>query len=118
MAQQQRFGSSTGGASRPGQQGGRDGGFQRGGQGGNNPNQRNNNRRDPNKKKLDPLKLRQITYLDYRDVRILERFLNDRGKILPNRITGVTAKAQRRLEESIKHARHLALLPFVAEGLK
>jgi small subunit ribosomal protein S18 len=113
--QQQRFGNSTGGPNRPGQ-GGRDGGFQRGGQG-NNPNQRNN-RRDPAKKKVDPLKLRGITYLDYRDVRILERFLNDRGKILPNRITGVTAKAQRRLEESVKHARHLALLPFVAEGLK
>ena len=112
MAQQPRFGSNTGGPNRPGQ-GGRDGG--RGGQG--NPNQRNN-RRDPAKKKLDPLKLRSITYLDYRDIRILERFLNDRGKILPNRITGVTAKAQRRLEESIKHARHLALLPFVAEGLK
>ncbi len=108
---QQRFTGGPGGGNRPGQAGGRDG--QRGG----NPNQRNN-RRDPNKKKVDPLKLRGITYFDYRDVRILERFLNDRGKILPNRITAVTAKAQRRLEESIKHARHLALLPFVAEGLK
>ena len=109
---QQRFNTSGSTGGRPGQ-GGRDGGYQRGGQG----NQRNN-RRDPTKKKVDPLKLRGITYLDYRDIRILERFLNDRGKILPNRITGVTAKAQRRLEESIKHARHLALLPFVAEGLK
>jgi small subunit ribosomal protein S18 len=44
--------------------------------------------------------------------------LNDRGKLLPNRITGVSAKAQRRLESAVKHARHLALLPFVAEGLK
>ena len=68
--------------------------------------------------KPDPLKVRDITYLDYRDIRILERFLNDRGKLLPNRITGVTAKAQRRLEEAVKHARHLALLPFVAEGMK
>jgi small subunit ribosomal protein S18 len=105
MAQQRSF-SNTGG--RPGQ-GGRDAK--------GNPNQRGN-RRDPLKKKVDPLKLRGITYLDYRDIRILERFLNDRGKILPNRITGVTAKAQRRLEESVKHARHLALLPFVAEGMK
>ena len=99
---------------RPGQQGGR--GDQRGGPGQFGRNQQQ--RRDPLKKKADPLKMREITYLDYRDIRILERFLNDRGKILPNRITGVTAKAQRRLEESVKHARLLALLPFVAEGLK
>lgn len=109
MAMQQRFGSQSG---RPGQ-GGRD---QRGGAGGFGG--RNNNRRDPLKKKQDPLKSRDITYLDYRDIRILERFLNDRGKLLPNRITGVTAKAQRKLEAAVKHARHLALLPFVAEGMK
>ena len=77
-----------------------------------------NNKRDPNKKKVDPLKLRAITYVDYRDIRILERFINDRGKILPNRITGVSAKGQRTIERSIKHARHLALLPFVAAGMK
>lgn len=104
MAQQR---SNSGG--RPGQ----------GGQGlrpGQMGNQRN--RRDPAKKKVDPLKLRGITYVDYRDVRVLERFLNDRGKILPNRITGVSAKGQRSLESAVKHARHLALLPFVAEGMK
>jgi small subunit ribosomal protein S18 len=79
-------------------------------------NQRN--KRDLNKKKVDPLKLRSITYLDYRDIRILERFLNDRGKILPNRITGLSAANQRLVENAIKQARHLALLPFVAQGLK
>jgi small subunit ribosomal protein S18 len=96
---------------------GRDGQNQRPGQAGQyGANQRP--KRDPNKKKVDPLKLRNITYVDYRDIRILERFLNDRGKILPNRITGVSAKYQRKIENSIKHARHLALLPFVAGGLK
>lgn len=90
-------------------QGGRPGQGGRGQQG---------NKRDPNKKKVDPLKLRAITYVDYRDIRILERFINDRGKILPNRITGVSAKGQRTIERSIKHARHLALLPFVAAGMK
>ena len=79
---------------------------------------RNQNQREPIKDKPDPLKLRDITYLDYRDIRILERFLNDRGKLLPNRITGVSAKGQRTLETAVKHARHLALLPFVAEGMK
>jgi small subunit ribosomal protein S18 len=93
----------------------RDAANQRPGQYGAN-NQRP--KRDPNKKKVDPLKLRNITYVDYRDIRILERFLNDRGKILPNRITGVSTKYQRKIESSIKHARHLALLPFVAGGLK
>ncbi len=83
------------------------------GRGGNN-----NNKRDPNKKKVDPLKLRGIRYVDYRDIRILERFINDRGKILPNRITGVSSKYQRDIERSIKQARHLALLPFVAAGMK
>jgi small subunit ribosomal protein S18 len=105
--------SNTQQGGRPGQQGGRD---QRGGPGQFGRNQQQ--RRDPLKKKADPLKTRDITYLDYRDIRILERFLNDRGKLLPNRITGVTAKAQRKLESAVKHARHLALLPFVAEGLK
>jgi len=96
---------------------GRDGQNQRPGQQGQyGANQRP--KRDPNKKKVDPLKLRNITYVDYRDIRILERFLNDRGKILPNRITGVSTKYQRKIENSIKHARHLALLPFVAGGLK
>ena len=92
---------SSRGTGRPGQAGGR-----------------NNQKRDPNKKKVDPLKLRGINYVDYRDYRILERFINDRGKILPNRITGVSAKYQREIERSIKHARHLALLPFVALGMK
>ncbi|HEY3876914.1 MAG TPA: 30S ribosomal protein S18 [Candidatus Kapabacteria bacterium] len=89
-------------------------------QGGNNQQGygRNQNQREPIKNKPDPLKLRDITYLDYRDIRILERFLNDRGKLLPNRITGVSAKGQRTLETAVKHARHLALLPFVAEGMK
>lgn len=111
---QQKFGS---GPQSGGRQGGRPGpggrgGDQRGG------NQYGRQRRDPLRKKMDPLKMREITYLDYRDIRILERFLNDRGKLLPNRITGVTAKGQRVLETAVKHARHLALLPFVAEGMK
>ncbi len=116
MAQQRT--NTSGGSGRPGQQGGsRDGrgGQQQYGRGGS---QQPNNRRDLSKKKADPFKVRDITYLDYRDIRILERFLNDRGKLLPNRITGVTAKAQRNLETAVKHARHLALLPFVAEGMK
>ena len=53
--------------------------------------------------------------IDYKDVALLKRFLSPRGKILPSRITGVSAKYQRRLAVAIKRARHLALLPFVAQ---
>ena len=94
-------------------QGGRD--ARGGNQYGRNAQQQ---KRDVIKKKPDPLKIREITYLDYRDTRLLERFLNDRGKLLPNRITGVSASGQRKVEQAVKHARHLALLPFVAEGMK
>jgi small subunit ribosomal protein S18 len=94
-------------------------GNQRDGRGGGQYGRNNDKqRRDPKMKKPDPLKIREITYLDYRDTRLLERFLNDRGKLLPNRITAVSAKGQRKVETAVKHARHLALLPFVAEGMK
>lgn len=51
--------------------------------------------------------------IDYKDVDLLRRFITERGKILPRRITGLTAKQQRELTTSIKRARVLALLPFI-----
>ncbi|MBK4730400.1 30S ribosomal protein S18 [Oxynema sp. CENA135] len=51
--------------------------------------------------------------IDYKDVELLRKFITERGKILPRRITGLTAKQQRDLTKSIKRARILALLPFV-----
>ncbi|QDH13105.1 30S ribosomal protein S18 [Formicincola oecophyllae] len=51
--------------------------------------------------------------IDYKDVRLLSRFLSERGKIVPSRITAVSAKKQRELAIAIKRARLLALLPFV-----
>jgi len=53
--------------------------------------------------------------IDYKDVDVLRRFVTERGKILPRRITGSCAKHQRALAVSIKRARSLALLPFVAK---
>jgi small subunit ribosomal protein S18 len=50
---------------------------------------------------------------DYKDVKRLQRFLSDRGKILPRRRTGTCARHQRSLTTAIKRARHMALLPFV-----
>ncbi len=51
--------------------------------------------------------------IDYKDVRLLSRFLSERGKIVPSRITAVSAKKQRELANAIKRARFLALLPYV-----
>ncbi|MFQ3615995.1 MAG: 30S ribosomal protein S18 [Cyanobacteriota bacterium] len=51
--------------------------------------------------------------IDYKDVELLRKFITERGKILPRRITGLTAKQQRDLTQAIKRARLLALLPFV-----
>ena len=51
--------------------------------------------------------------IDYKDVRLLSRFLSERGKIVPSRITAVSAKKQRELANAIKRARFLALLPYI-----
>lgn len=59
-----------------------------------------------------------VEYIDYKDVETLKRYLNDQGKLLPRRLTGVSAKFQRQLTTAIKRARHVALLPFVADNVK
>jgi small subunit ribosomal protein S18 len=70
-------------------------------------------------KRRDPFKERGIdTYVDFRDTKLLTRFLNEQGKLLPARITGATAKMQRKLTRAVKRARHLAFIPFVSEGSK
>ncbi|MBC7517257.1 MAG: 30S ribosomal protein S18 [Alkalinema sp. FL-bin-369] len=51
--------------------------------------------------------------IDYKDVELLRKFITERGKILPRRITGLTARQQRDLTVAIKRARILSLLPFV-----
>ncbi len=53
--------------------------------------------------------------IDYKDVRLLSRFISERGKIVPARITSVSAKKQRKLAQAIKRARTLALLPFIQD---
>jgi small subunit ribosomal protein S18 len=55
----------------------------------------------------------RITVIDYKDANLLKRFLSDRGKILPRRITGVSAFYQRKLTVAIKRARAAGLLPYV-----
>lgn len=53
--------------------------------------------------------------IDYKDVRTLQRYISERGKIVPSRITAVSAKKQRELARAIKRARNLALLPFIVQ---
>ena len=55
----------------------------------------------------------RVRVLDYKDERTLQRFITDRGKILPRRLTGMCARHQRQVGTAIKRARHLALLPFI-----
>ncbi|MGN1075247.1 MAG: 30S ribosomal protein S18 [Eubacteriales bacterium] len=57
----------------------------------------------------------KIDHVDYKDVPRLRRHMSERGKILPCRMTGTCAKHQRQLTVAIKRARHIALLPYVAE---
>ena len=67
------------------------------------------------KKKRCPFITAGFEDIDYKDVETLSKFITERGKILPRRITGVSACFQRKLAVAIKRARHVALLPFVAE---
>ncbi len=55
-------------------------------------------------------------YFDYKDVKVLQRFINMYGQIEPIAKTGLSAKQQRQLAVAIKRARHLALMPFVTQG--
>ena len=65
------------------------------------------------RKKSCPFSGKNAPKIDYRDVKLLQRFLSERGKIVPSRITAVSARKQRDLARAIKRARHLALLPYV-----
>ena len=65
------------------------------------------------KQKSCPLSYDGAPKVDYKDVKLLKRFISDRGKILPSRITSVSAKKQRELSIAIKRARFLGLLPYI-----
>ena len=57
----------------------------------------------------------KITYIDYKDVELLKKFISANGKITPRRVTGTSAKYQRMLATANKRARQMALLPYVAD---
>ena len=69
-----------------------------------------------NRKKFCYFKENGITDINYKDVKLLRRFVNDQGKIMPRRITGTSAKMHRKLVRAIKRSRSIALMPYVASG--
>ena len=66
------------------------------------------------RKKSNPLKGKTI---DYKDKKLLEHYITERGKIIPSRISGVSQKDQRALARAIKRARHIGLIPFVRNNI-
>ena len=66
------------------------------------------------KKKSCPFSGEDGMKIDYKDVKLLSRYISEKGKIIPSRISSVSAKKQRQLARAIKRARYVALLPFVA----
>jgi small subunit ribosomal protein S18 len=73
--------------------------------------------RTKRRRKVSYLTINKIETVDYKDVAILRRFINDRGKMLPARQSGNTAKQQRMVARAIRRARELALLPFVVQEM-
>ena len=73
---------------------------------------------EDNRKKYCRVKKNGIKYLDYKDANFLLKFINDQGKILPRRLTGTSLKYQRKVAQAVKRARHIGILPYVADSLK
>ena len=68
------------------------------------------------KKKYCYFKENNITFIDYKDVKLLRRFITEQGKIIPRRVTGSSAKMHRQLVRAIKQSRNIALMPFTSSG--
>ncbi len=69
-------------------------------------------------KKICRFTQNNVKYIDYKDVKLLQRYVNEQGRIIPKRITGTSAKYQRELSTAIKRARHMAILPFVSDTVR
>ena len=67
------------------------------------------------RRKSCPFQAKDAPPIDYKDVRLLQGFMSERGKIVPSRITAVSGKKQRELAQAIKRARQLGLLPYLVK---
>ena len=70
----------------------------------------------PRRRKVCSFCVDKVAIIDYKNVGRLKRYLSDRGKIVPRRISGVCAKHQRQVALAVKRARHIALMPYAATG--
>ena len=77
--------------------------------------ERTNNRGKRSRRKVCAFCVDKVETVDYKDVAKLRRYLSERGKIVPRRVTGTCARHQRQLTVAIKRARHVALLPYVSD---
>ncbi|MDD2943368.1 MAG: 30S ribosomal protein S18 [bacterium] len=67
------------------------------------------------KRKLDPFVEDSSIKIDYKNPKVLSRFMSERGRILPRRMTGLSSANQRRVTKAIKRAQHIALLPYIQD---
>lgn len=74
-----------------------------------------NRRRGGRRRKVSYVDANHMDYIDYKDTEVLKRYISEKGKILPRRVTGTSARRQRLLTTAIKRARIMALLPFTTE---
>ena len=77
--------------------------------------ERNDRRNRKSRKKVCAFCMDKIENIDYKDVPRLKRYLSDRAKIIPRRVTGTCARHQRQLTVAVKRARHVAFLPYVGD---
>jgi len=75
----------------------------------------NNKRRGKRKKRVCEFCANKTDFIDYKDIHKLKKFVSERGKILPRRVTGNCAKHQRTLTVAVKRSRHIALMPYTQE---
>jgi len=75
-------------------------------------------RQEVKNKKVCKFTENDVLYIDYKDVKMLQRYVTEQGKVIPKRITGTSAKYQRQLTIAIKRARYMALLPFVSDTVR
>ena len=75
-------------------------------------------RKEIKTKKVCRFTQNNVKYIDYKDVKLLQRYITEQGKIIPKRITGTSSKYQRQLSIAIKRARHMAFLPYVSDTVR
>jgi small subunit ribosomal protein S18 len=75
-------------------------------------------RKEIKTKKVCRFTQNKVKYIDYKEVKLLQRYITEQGKIIPKRITGTSSKYQRELAVALKRARHMALLPYVSDTVR